>query len=223
MCSIAWIPFFSPFLLASLPHGARLPPSPPARSIPYHPNHPFSRLPPSPSKTSSFLLVVHRGAWIVADFLWAHFVDHSRGENSLGGSLFIFAVARDTWGKIVQLYLVHSSLDAFPPLHPLPLHLTFHSCIFLFRTGAKVYHFSHSYRGCLSVVSSRTLFRWFAAYLRHGLSNPPRISHQEIYAREWIIRDVVILWTYEDFSRRKSCTRYLHYCYLNFPMKYHVY
>lgn len=107
--------------LPPFPTGARLPPSP-ARSIPYHPNHPPAA-PPRPSKTSSFLSV-HRGAWIVADFLWAHSVGHSQRENSLGESLFIFAVARDTWGKIVQLYLVHSSRpSAFPPLHPLPLHL----------------------------------------------------------------------------------------------------
>lgn len=116
----------NPFLLTvppclPSPTGARLPPSP-ARSIPYHPNHPPAA-PPRPSKTSSFLSV-HRGAWIVADFLWAHSVGHSQRENSLGESLFIFAVARDTWGKIVQLYLVHSSRpSAFPPLHPLPLHL----------------------------------------------------------------------------------------------------
>lgn len=108
--------------LPPFPSRARLPPSP-ARSIPYHPNHPPAA-PPRPSKTSSFLSV-HRGAWIVADFLWAHSVGHSQRENSLGESLFIFAVARDTWGKIVQLYLVHSSRpSAFPPLHPLPLHLT---------------------------------------------------------------------------------------------------
>lgn len=159
VCSIAWIPFFSGFLLAFLPHGAGA-----GGGRDSHPRSlsflitrtTLSRLPPRPSKISA-LSVVHRGAWIVADFLWAHSVGHSQGENSLGESLFIFAVARDTWGKIVQLYLVHSSRpSAFPSLHPLPLYLTFTvSLLHLsFRIRVEIRYFSHSrpFLCCFSVV-----------------------------------------------------------------------
>lgn len=83
------------------------------------------RLPPTPVKD---FLVPLGAPWRLncrRFSMGTHSVGHSQRENSLGESLFIFAVARDTRGKIVQLYLVHSSRpSAFPPLHPLPLHLT---------------------------------------------------------------------------------------------------
>lgn len=66
----------------------------------------------------------------------------------------------------MQLYLVHSSRpSAFPPLHPLPLHLTFHSCIFLFRTRVEIYHFSHSFRGYLSFLLVFYFVEFMLAYL----------------------------------------------------------